>query len=299
MKKYIILVLFGFESLLLASQSNIRLNNYWENTHFINPASTNSEYIAEISGVHQRQWISLPGAPNTFYGAFTYYNEKKRAQFGLNFFQDKIGYTTSQDVNVSYSYSVMLNYDWQLHFGIGVAYQALNYDISQMNLDDFNDAHAYSGLTRKNYFNANTGIELTSADWKFGIAGQHLYSLFTKSEDIFVNTNFLYALYRNHSSNSVDFGFGISGIQYAKLFQAELNIMSYFKKDKKDIFNVGLIYRSNLDIGGIFGINISDNFRVSYCGDYDILGIGQNTYGTHELMITYRFFKKICHCENN
>lgn len=300
MKKALFLLLFGVESLLLGAQSNIRLNNYWENTHYINPASTNEDYLGVYSAAIRQQWAGFFGAPKTLFASATLYNEKKHAQFGLNIFQDKTGYTSTYDINFSYSYSIHFNYDWQLHLGLGLAYQGLSYDISKVDLSTEADPLVYESLLIHNNFNADLGAEITNKDWRFGISGQHIFSLFSDINKQFVNTNFLYAMYRSHNHDLVDFGGGVCGIEYAKFLQMEMNVMSYFKSEKqKDLFNIGIIYRTKFDIGALFGVDLGNNLHLSYCFDYDVGGISQSSYGTHEFMLIWRLKKnEICHCYN-
>jgi len=49
MKKTIFLIAFNVICLLGLAQSNIRLNNFWEYTNYINPAYINEDYFAEFS----------------------------------------------------------------------------------------------------------------------------------------------------------------------------------------------------------------------------------------------------------
>ena len=112
----IVAVVILFSTVSLSAQSNIRLNNFWENTHYINPASTNEEYIGELSMAARQQMAFYgSGAPGTFFGSATLVSERTRTQWGMNIFQDKIGYTQTHDFNLSYTYTIYLAHYWHLH----------------------------------------------------------------------------------------------------------------------------------------------------------------------------------------
>jgi type IX secretion system PorP/SprF family membrane protein len=297
----IVAVIILFSTVSLSAQSNIRLNNFWENTHYINPASTNEEYIGELSMAARQQMAFYgSGAPGTFFGSATLVSERTRTQWGMNIFQDKIGYTQTHDFNLSYTYTIYLAHYWHLHLGLSANYQDVKYDISSITLDNATDPAVYNSLVSREWFNTNAGLELSNSNWKLGVSGNNLTSPYIEDSQPFVNTNFIYSMYRNRRRQSlIDWGAGISLIQTKKIMQLELNTIAYCKNQKqKDIFNCGLIYRSNADIGSIIGVNISENLHISYCFDFDTGGVNKNTLGTHELMLVYRFVKqKSCHCE--
>ncbi len=127
MRNYSIIIsviLFSFSGF---AQSNIRLNNYWENTCYINPASIYSEYQFVASGAARKQWLGSPGAPVTEYFTFAgrfYTSRTQETQFGqlgLKAYHDKIGYTTFINLSPSFSYSLRMANDWRLN--LGVAYK--------------------------------------------------------------------------------------------------------------------------------------------------------------------------------
>lgn len=301
MYRLIILFIIFVSTNPLFAQSNIRPNNYWENTHYINPASTNEEYIGELSLAGRQQMTGYgAGAPSTFFGSATIYNEKKQTQWGINLYQDKIGYTSSHDISLIYSYSIYLKHHNRLHWGISIDYQDKSYDATGIKLSNNSDQILYNHLQNEYMLNANVGIEFSNSGWKTGLSSLNILSPYRKDFHSFNNTFFLYSIYRHRLQNSIfDWGGGGDIIKYSNIWQAELNANIYFKNDRNaDIFNIGIIYRSNTDMGFLFGLKISENIHLSYCFDLDISGLSQNTLGTHELMLIYRFTKQTyCHCE--
>ncbi len=303
MKKYILLIIINFGCLLSIAQSNIRLNNYWGNTQYINPSSVYDKYAAVFSMAARKQWIDFPGAPTTFFASASTYLENFHTQLGLILYQDKIGYTSTSSADLTYAYALTLKREWQLHMGLGMNFQSLNYDISQVNLSNDFDPTAYQSLKSENHFNADVGLELSSPYFKFGVASQNVFSIFTPDNQLQTNTNFVYFKARQYSNDVLNIGIGACGIQYANIYQLELNLTSYFKMamhsglvDKPDLFDVGIFYRTMSEAGLIFGFNLSESIHLSYSYDNHFGGISNSSYGTNELIITFNLIKQpVCH----
>lgn len=284
---------------LVFGQSNIRLNNYWANTLTINPAAIYDKYDAVFSVAANKHWVGIPGAPVTYLGTATTYIEQYHTQLGLKFVQDKIGYTSSSNLNLSYGYVVFVNYDWQLHLGIAGNYQRMNYDVSQVDMAEF-DPDVLRYLEPQNNFNADAGFEITTKSLRFGAASQNIFSLFSEDANrVQANTNFVYLRYRQYNDNVVNLGAGVCGIQYGNLYQTEFSLTNYFKFSNRsglvsqpDLFNIGLFYRTQNELGLVFGFNVSESIQLSYSYDYHLGGIRYGSYGTNEFMLVYNLKKK-------
>ena len=277
----------------MIAQSNIRLNNYWDKTYFINPASINDLSLAEFNMAVRKQWVGFPGAPSTLFATATTYLEDLHTQFGLKVVQDKIGYTNTTAIDLSYAYSMQLQSDWQLHLGLAVCYQNLSYDMSSVIFPTADDPTVYERLLNENNFNSHLGAELTNHFWKFGASSQNIFSLFSNINKQFPNINTLYGMYRQNSHDYVNMGYGVSGIQYGNLYQMEFNLTSYFRiTPKTDAFQVGLFYRTWNEMGAIFGIDLTKAFHLSYSYDFNVGGISRSSVGTQEVILTYKLPKE-------
>ncbi len=302
MKKIISLLTYLILTFSVVAQSNIRLNNYWGNMAYINPASVYDKYQAVFSMASRKQWVGIEGAPTTFFGSASTYFEDFHTQLALNLIQDRIGYTNTTNINLSYAYAILFNYDWQFHLGLGGDYQSFSYDLSKVNMAS-ESGNTISQMTAAHRFNADLGIELSNKILKIGAASQNLMSLFPSDRPLQTNTNFVYAKYHQESNATVNLGAGICGIQYANIYQVEFNLTSYFKfrqfnglTDKPDLFDLGVFYRTQSEAGMIFGFNITDAIHLSYSYDYHFGGIRYGSFGTHEMMITYNLARKaVCH----
>jgi len=282
----------------MIAQSNIRLNNYWDKTYFINPASINAISVAEFNLAARKQWVSFPGAPRTFFVTATTYLENLNTQFGIKLMQDKIGYTSTTSADLTYAYSMLLQREWKLNLGLGVSYQSLSYDRSTIIFPNADDPVGYGKLLNENNFNANLGVELTSRFWKFGASSQNIFSLFSTINNQFTNANYVYAMYKQRSHDYVNLGYGVSGIQYGNLVQTELNLTGFFKvTPQTDAFQLGLFYRTWSEMGVLFGIDLTKEIHLSYSYDFNVSGISRSSIGSHELILTYKL-GKVWKCVN-
>lgn len=279
------------------SQSHIRFNNFRDNLYLVNPASINDSYMGEVSMGARKQWVNFPGAPTTGFASATLYLEDYYTQFGLKVVADKIGYTTTNEVDASYAYALMLNSRWQLNMGISLSFQNLSYDVGEIMFQWPDDPIIYSQLWRENNINTDIGFELSNYNWKIGASSQNLFSLFMPANEIFPNTNILYGLYRTQTQDYIDFSFGLSGFQFVDLFQMEMSFSGIFNTPTLDnAFQLGVLYRTWNEMGALLGIHF-DRLRIYYSYDFNVGQIYRHSLGTHEIMLSYKF-NRTYRCRN-
>jgi type IX secretion system PorP/SprF family membrane protein len=281
------------------TQSNIRLNNFWENFYYITPASINKQYFAVFSISTRKQWVEFDGAPTTFFASGTIYLDKLSTQFGMKIVEDKIGYTTTSNISISYAYVAMLNEYWRIHLGLAADFQTRDCDISKIIMDTPDDPTVYSNLAHKKNFNSDLGVELANKTYKIGAASQNIASLFDKKDNHQqVNTNFLYATYRDNEANAINLSAGLCGIKYDNLYQMEINMTAYFKSEQQtDLFHIGVLYRTPIEMGAIFGLNLGPSVYLSYSYNYTFSALNRSAAGSHELMLIYKIRRDPeCHC---
>ena len=291
----IYIILFCLFSILSWAQSNIRVNNFWEDTYFINPAAIHP-YPWQFSLAWRKQWTGYPGAPQTGFLTGTYYADKHNTQMGVSIVEDNIGYTNTINAKVSYSYLTRINSFWDLRFGAALCGQNRYYDFTQITTDNTLDPAIDNALQSVTNVNADLGFEVTHDGLLLGLSGQNLVSLFDKNNDLYVNTNFLYASYRVDSRNYMDYSFGLAAIESQNVFQMEANANFFFKISSPytnayttgETFRLGFYYRTWNEIGFLLGIDLSPEWHLSYAYDYNFSEISQESYGTHEVILRYR-----------
>lgn len=289
MKRTLILLLLVSAFLKGEAQSNIRINNYWDNPYYVNPASINYAFTSEYTLAARTQWVKFPGSPSSAFASGTMMFDNLHVQLGLKMYQDRIGYTNTTYVSGSYTYALPVNDKWRLNMGIAPSFQSLWYDLSKVNADDMNDNTVFQETTHENTLNTDLGVEFTNQVFRFGLSSQNIFSLFTNKDRHQKNTNFAYAMFRTYGNVAINYGFGASLIQYSRMWQPEISGTAYFKsRREEDLFQLGLFYRPKNEMGTILGINLSPSFQITYSYDFNVGGISRSSIGTHELMIIYR-----------
>jgi type IX secretion system PorP/SprF family membrane protein len=302
MKKTYFLILFNIFSLTGLSQSNIRLNNYWENTYYINPASVYNEYRVVASVAGRKQWISFPGAPDsefiTFAAHIKTHVNKSVSQLGLKAFHDKIGYTDLINISPSYSFLVRLDKDrTRLSFGFAYKFQNITYDMAKATLATADDPAIYRTETRWSAHNADAGIELVTNSLIIGAACQNIMSIFENNEHLQTNSNFLYIMNRYEIDDNFHLLSGICAINNESLYQLEFKTSVLLHSGNNPGFQIGILYRTIKELGVLFGMDLNSSIRLAFSYDYNIGGIRHSSFGSPELMLIWKFGKvRNCDC---
>ena len=304
MKNFVAFLFFNLLCLLGFSQSNIRLNNFWENTYYINPASIYSEYQFVASGAARKQWIGFPGAPVSEYITFVsrFYTNKTQetqvGQIGLKAYHDKIGYTTILNLSPSFSYSLRMVNDWRLNFGAAYKIQNIKYDLSMSKTEEPGPDPVMSTIeTKWGGHNADLGIEVIGPSFIIGAAGQNLMSAFDYGNSLQSNSNFLYGIYRREIDSFFNLLLGACAIKNENLYQGEFNVSGVLKSKGIPVFQLGAFYRTKKEFGALFGIDLSPAVRLAGSYDYHVGDISHNSFGTPEILLIWKFGKlENCDC---
>lgn len=283
-------LLIWFTLFQLVGQSHVRLNNYWNNGYSINPAAINDSYQNSITLATRKQWLNFPGAPLAIYASGTMYLSDYSTQLGFKVLTESKGFTQLTDISIGYAYALSISREMVINMGLSASYQNFAYDRSKISMADAESNEAlYRNLLFKNNFNATIGAELAYNDFKLGVTSQNVFSIFNPNNKLFINTNIAYLFFKQYTSNSMNFGAGISAFHYADFFQMELNGTMFYRRDaNSNELQLGLFYRTKFELGAIIGIDFG-KFKVSYSFDYNLGQVFNHSYGTHELMLTYNF----------
>ena len=288
LKKGILILLFFLSAYNSFAQMDIQLNSYSQHPYYITPAYINNDKYIVFTLAARKQWVNFNGAPTTIFGSVAYYMENIHTQVGLRAFSDKMGYTSVLDMSLIYAYNLSFNENWKTNLGLALSYQSLDYDLSKISFEGAEESIIYDKLKSQKGFNADVGVEIYNAEWRFGAASRNLVSLLKKENTIHLNTNYLYGIYKQNTLNPVDFGGSLFGIQYGNRIQAEVNAAAFFKYNEEERFHIGAFYRTPKQVGAFLGISLFPQLSLSYNYSYNF-GFGTFRLGqTHEIMISYK-----------
>jgi type IX secretion system PorP/SprF family membrane protein len=317
MKHYLLILSFALTILLnsvsLFGQADISMTTHWNNRANYNPASiARTEYLY-LFGNARRQWMGISGSPTTINLQASEYIHSLKSAFGLSVVNDKIGLTTVMNPTVSYAYRISSNVDFDspaLSLGLSAGLFARTINGSSYDPTDSSDpAISYSDITTYKP-DANIGVEYQSKYLIFGVSMTHLLSIGKSSNSSFLNTShrYVYGIYKNTNSEYYNFSLGTELINRNNLTVVEVNTSVRFKhptglyEGPRELFDIGLSYRTSQLFSFLAGVNLTKNLRVGYSYEYSFK-LGSNQSGTHEIMLEYRIptqVSSICqHCQED
>ncbi|MFB9090478.1 PorP/SprF family type IX secretion system membrane protein, partial [Flavobacterium paronense] len=121
------------------AQQDAQYTQYMYNTININPAYAGSRGVMSIFGLHRTQWVGLDGAPVT--NAFSLNTPIKNSNLGLgiSLVNDRIGPTSDNTISADLSYTIPMNEDYNLSFGIKASGNMFNLDTDKLTPAQAND----------------------------------------------------------------------------------------------------------------------------------------------------------------
>jgi len=131
---YILSILIVVSTINLTAQDIPVYNHFYTNPYLLNPAETASDEFLSFTANHRQQWRGVEGAPIvstfTFQTPFDY----KKWALGVNIRNFTRGLITTNDLMVTYAYTVYLTKETTFHFGLSGGLTS-----NSLNLDDIED----------------------------------------------------------------------------------------------------------------------------------------------------------------
>ena len=311
MKKLLFLTLVGLYSIVFPAksyaQADISMATHWYNRANYNPASiARPDYIYLFSNI-QKQWLGVAGSPTVFNVQASTLNYNMHSAFGISLVSDQLGLTKFINPMLTYAYRMSKNTDWSLSLGISAGVFSRSIDGSQFEAGTQTDPAMFSNLESTTLPDANFGLEYQSPHFVLGLSATHLFSI-GKPDNLFLNSGHLYsyAIYKNTDAEMFNYNAGLQVINGGNLTIMEGNASLRFKHatglktGPREIFDIGLSYRSSNQLILLLGFNITSNLRIGYAYDQSF-SVGYSANSTHEIMLEYRIPSKkasYCNCKN-
>ncbi len=288
------------------SQADISMATNWYNRANYNPASiVREDYIYLFCNI-QRQWLGVGGSPTVFNVQASQYIYNLHSAFGISLVSDQLGLTSTKNTLLTYAYRISGSSNWSLSMGLSAGIFSRSIDGSQFEPGTTRDPVIYNNLSTTLDPDANLGVEFQSSYFVGGFSTTHLFSI-GKNNYAFLNSNHLYSyfIYRNTESELMNFNVGFQMVNGTVSSTLEGNASVRFKRPTglttkpREIFDVGLGYKTSKQVLLMLGVNIMSDFRVGYVYDQSF-SIGFNANSTHEIMLEYRIPSKVsaaCNCK--
>ncbi len=284
-----------FVLLLTAStmygQQDAQYTQYMYNMNVLNPAYAGSQNTLSIGLLGRSQWVGIDGAPKTF--TFDIHAPIKRnVGLGFSVIADQIGPVKEQNVFADFSYTIQTSENANLALGIKGGFTFLDAKLSQLDLGDNIPDDLFT----------NNDLNRTSPN--FGV-GAYYYT-----ERFYVGVsmpNMLKTLHFEKKGGVVSRAiedvhyFITSGIVFNASDNLKLKPSVMFKAVKgaplsvdlsgnaliNNKFELGLSWRLDDSVSGMFNVLISPTTRIGYAYDYTLSNIGDFNSGSHEVFLLF------------
>ncbi|NMH27390.1 PorP/SprF family type IX secretion system membrane protein [Flavobacterium silvaticum] len=276
------------------AQQDPGYTQYMYNQLVINPAYAGSTGSLEAILLHRSQWVGIDGAPET--QSLTVHSPLRNDKLGLGFsvVNDKLGPSSEVYINGSFSYTINLNHDTKLAFGLNAGARIMNIDWSKGRFYDENDALLNQNIDNKFMPQIGAGMFLYKENWYVGLS----VPSFIKSDyydDIAEEVD----PDRLHYNLSAGYVFDLSDnlkfkpaalIRVVTGAPVTYNLSGNFMFLEK--FVLGAAYRFNDSVSGLAGFQISRDFFIGYAYDHTVTDLNKYNNGTHEIFIRFQMNQK-------
>lgn len=287
----LVMLILGFQN--SNAQQYPQFTQYMYNTITINPAYAGSREVLSIVALGRNQWVGFSGGPETATLSINSPLGNEKVGVGLSLISDKAGYENFTYVYADVSYTVNLNSDLKMSFGLDVG--ATHYKLSNElynSVDIDQDPYFDERLDRWNP-NFGAGILFHSDRWYAGFSVPRIYnhSVDNNSEyealeqvHYYLIAGYVFDLGRNVKFKPSTLLKYTDGAPLSVDFTA--NFLFYER------FWLGASYRVNGDqaaFGAIVDFQVTPQFRVGYSYEVPTGDIRPYTSGSQEILLMYEF----------
>ncbi len=269
-------------------------SQYLFNSIALNPAATGSEDVMSIVGTFRAQWVGFPGAPTT--QALTAHAPLKdmNSALGVQLVCDQIGVDKRTAINGLYSYKFRFtNSNLRLGISGGVNLVQSNYADLEVFTEGDEQISSNSPVGVLPNFGVGAYYRAEKHFLSFSIPtllGHRFEKNRFRSYNDLKNYNFLFGGgYEFHLKNEMV-------LKPSTLLKFRINNRPQFDINAQlqlnSMFEVGLSYRTEEAIIGLFEAKITDQFHVMYSFGMPVSELAKYTFGSHELSIKYNFLYK-------
>lgn len=293
MKKRLMLLLILPLYMVTSAQNREQFTQYMYNTMIVNPAYVGSKPSANLFTSHRNQWVGLDGAPktNSFSASMPLGSE---IGLGVSMLNENIGASQHNDFAVNLSYTIRINDDYQLAFGIKGGVEVLNVDYTRLTQQPADPVFLYN-VNKQSALNFGTGAYLFSDRSYIGISAPYLvktdYIQGTSTSSIAAQK----ISYQLIAGYVFDFGEDLKFkpsllSKYVPGAPLQADLSGNFLIKEKLV--AGLAYRWSAAVSGMVGFQISNSWFLGYSYDFDTTSLGNYNSGSHEIFLRVEIFPR-------
>lgn len=292
--RIITVLVLALGGLNLNAQQVPMYTHYMYNTLVVNPAYAGSRDALTITALDRMQWVGFKGAPVT--QTLTLHTPiiNEHVGLGLSVLNDKIGPTNNTSIFVYYAYRVKLTKKSKLAFGLSAGANIYQASLSSLQLDVPEDPAFQNNIHNRTLPNFGFGVYYSRERFYAGISTPDL--LENKISEINLpNGTTLIGKEQRHYFFIAGSMFNLTEnldfkptmlIKVTPAAPIQADFTASFVIMKKLL--VGAMFRTGDAVGGLVGLDITDQFHLGYSFDWSY-GLKTSKYngGSHEIVLRY------------
>ena len=282
------------------SQQQPLYTMYMWNQLILNPGYAGTRDALTASAVWREQWVGLDGAPSTQVLSIHSPLPNEKVGLGLTVQNDHIGPTNNTGVFGDFAYHLQVTENSKLSLGLRAGFSVYQADFSSLDNIETNDPAFNKNV--ENNFLPNFGF----GAYYYGDRGYVGFSMPTIIENELNNGN-------NPGNDHLDVAsrhYYLMGGYVFNLSQDSLGVM--FKPSAvirmvngapvsfdlsanfliKQKLWLGAAYRYKDSFAALVSFQFTDHLQAGYSYDFGTSDLRSYNGGSHELMLTYDFFRK-------
>ena len=275
------------------AQQDAQFTQYMYNTININPAYAGSRGVMSIFGLHRTQWVGLDGAPTT--NAFSVNTPINNSNLGLgvSLVTDKIGPTHDNTLSADLSYTIPMNEDYKLSFGIKTSGNIFDLDTDKLNPADVDPS--LQNFNNEVSVNFGAGVYLHSDKLYLGLSVPNFL------QDSKYNDNDIAVFQERMNFYFIGgYVFDVSpSIKFKPAVLTKLVTGAPLQVDASanflffDKLMLGGAYRWDAAASALAGFQITDGLFVGYSYDMETTHLRRFNSGSHEIFLRFELFNKV------
>lgn len=263
---------------------------FMTNPFVLNPALAGTNNYFQVISQNRFQWVGFTDAPITnslsVYGPMVKYP----MGWGASLSYDVAGPVSTGTVHGSYAYHYNINEDMKISMGLNLGIMQYKIDYAKIDME-YDDPTMNA---KENYYlpDANLGAYFYSSTYHVGLVVSHVLNNKIKigtdpTGDSKLKMHFYltggYKYYINREW-AVEPSLVIKKVWPAP-FQVDVNVRGWYK----NMVWGGLSYRTQEALSIMLGYTWDKKIYIGYSYDLVLNPLGAHNFGSHELMLGYRF----------
>ena len=296
-------IIFLFCAGFVLGQTKPMFSQYMFNMLVANPAYAGIRNSTSFTALYRRQWVGVPGAPNTSTIAADFRQPGNNWGFGAHIYNDGIGIEKTAGIQLNVAKHFIIDpksnpINNPLMLSLGISGGVMNYKANFTSVQTIVPGDpAFNTVINAWAPTAGMGLILSRGNWYVGI------SLPTALKVTFLSNNqksvtSLLSESEVFTTAGVVLGNPESNIKWKPSIMyrltsgapatVDLNMNAWYE----DLISVGFSYRTSDAFIGLVELRLSPQIRMGYAYDYTRSVLNINSRGTHEFMLRFDLGQK-------